>query len=164
MIKARPIEEADWQEVWQIIKPVFRAGETYPYPMDITEDEARRNWIDAPSATYVVVDENEDVLGTYYIKPNQPGLGAHVANCGYIVSETARGQGVASEMCKHSQSEAQAQGFTAMQYNLVISTNEGAVRLWQSQGFEIVGTLTGAFKHARLGFVDAYVMYKELAP
>ena len=96
MIKARPIEEADWQEVWQIIKPVFRAGETYPYPMDITEDEARRNWIDAPSATYVVVDENEDVLGTYYIKPNQPGLGAHVANCGYIVSENARGPSVKS--------------------------------------------------------------------
>jgi ribosomal protein S18 acetylase RimI-like enzyme len=164
MFKVRPIEEADWQGVWHIIEPVFRAGETYPYPMDISEQEAHRNWVDTPTATYVVIDENEDVLGTYYIKPNQPGLGAHVCNCGYIVAENARGRGVASEMCKHSQAEAQAQGFTAMQYNLVVSTNEGAVQLWQSQGFEIVGTLTGAFKHARLGFVDAYVMYKELVP
>jgi ribosomal protein S18 acetylase RimI-like enzyme len=130
--------------------------------MDISEQEAHQNWIASPAATYVVVDENKKILGTYHIKPNQPGLGSHVCNCGYVVAENARGQGVASEMCKHSQTQAQAMGFTAMQYNLVVSTNKGAVRLWRNQGFEIVGTLPEAFQHAKLGFVDAFVMYKQL--
>ena len=118
--------------------------------------------MEQPSATFVAVDENNAVLGTYYIKPNQPALGAHVCNCGYIVSESVRGRGIASEMCEHSQCEALSQGFRAMQYNLVVSTNEGAVRLWKLHGFEIVGTLPKAFQHLRLGFVDAFVMYKQL--
>ncbi len=83
-------------------------------------------------------------------------------NCGYIVGESARGKGVASLMCQHSQQEAKRLGFRAMQFNLVVSTNKVAVRLWQKCGFEIVGILTGAFKHSRYGFVDAFVMYKQL--
>jgi RimJ/RimL family protein N-acetyltransferase len=118
-------------------------------------EEAYQAWIEKPSATYVAVDENNEVLGSYYINPNHPALGAHVCNCGYIVAEEARGKGIASEMCKHSQREAISRGFRAMQYNLVVSTNEGAVRLWKRHGFEVVGTLPEAFRHPRLGFVDA---------
>ena len=103
-------------------------------------------------------------LGTYYIKPNQPGAGSHVCNCGYIVGEEVRGRGVATLMCEHSQREAIRRGFRAMQFNLVVSTNESAVRLWQKLGYDIVGTLPGAFKLPRQGFVDAYVMYKQLEP
>jgi ribosomal protein S18 acetylase RimI-like enzyme len=110
------------------------------------------------------VDECNEVLGTYYIKPNQPALGAHVCNCGYIVAKEARGRGIAAEMCQHSQREAISRGFRAMQYNLVVSTNEVAVRLWKRQGFEVVGTLPQAFRHPRLGYVDALVMYKQLTP
>ena len=161
-IKIRRFEEKDWPAVWRISEPVFRAGETYSFSPDITEDEAHRIWVELPSATFVAVDENFEVLGTYFIKPNQPALGAHVCNCGYIVAERARGQGLASEMCKHSQREAISLGFRSMQYNLVVSTNEGAVRLWEKNGFKIVGTLPKAFRHMRLGFVDAYVMYKRL--
>ena len=161
-IKIRAFEEKDWPAVWRIIEPVFRAGETYSFSPDITEDEAHRIWVELPSATFVAVDENFEVLGTYFIKPNQPALGAHVCNCGYIVAERARGQGLASEMCKHSQREAISLGFRSMQYNLVVSTNEGAVHLWEKNGFKIVGTLPKAFRHMRLGFVDAYVMYKRL--
>ena len=162
MIKIRPFEEADWAATWRMIEPVFRAGETYAFSPDITKDEAHRVWIEAPAATFVAIDENGEVVGAYYMKPNQPGLGSHVCNCGYIVAEKARGQGIASEMCEHSQREAVSRGFRAMQYNLVVSTNEGAVRLWKRHGFDIVGTLPKAFRHPRFGFVDAFVMYKQL--
>ena len=163
MLTIRPFAEPDWNAVWQIVEPVLRAGDTYPYPPDITKDKAFDVWIAAPKATYVAEDdENRAILGTYYIKPNHPSQGSHVCNCGYIVAEAARGRGVASRMCEHSQHEAVRHGFRAMQYNLVVATNQGAVRLWQKMGFEIVGTLREAFKHPELGYVDAHVMYKEL--
>jgi hypothetical protein len=129
MIKIRPFEEEDWAETWQIIEPVFRAGETCAFSPDITEKEARDVWVETPSATFVAVGENNEVIGTYFIKPNQPALGAHVCNCGYVVAENSRGKGVASDMCEHSQREAISKGFRAMQYNLVVSTNDGAFRL-----------------------------------
>ena len=162
MIKIRPFTEADWIATWQIIEPVFRAGETYAFAPDIPEEEAHKVWIEIPSATFVAVDNYDHVLGTYYIKPNQPALGAHVCNCGYIVAENAGGKGIGSAMCEHSQHEAVSRGFRAMQYNLVVATNVGAVRLWQRHGYKIVGTLPNAFRHLKLGFVDALVMYKQL--
>ena len=163
MLTIRQYAPGDWPALWAIMEPVFRAGETYAYDPAITEAEAQRVWIELPAAIYVAVDEAGMLLGTYYIKPNQPGLGAHVCNCGYIVAAAARGQGIASRLCEHSQDEARRLGFRAMQFNLVVSTNTGAVRLWQTLGFPIVGTLPGAFNHPRLGYVDAYVMYKQLA-
>jgi len=162
MIEIRPFQEADWPALWGILEPVFRAGDTYSFAADIAEAEARRVWIDVPSSTFVAESNEGQILGTYYIKPNQPGQGAHVCNGGYVVGATARGRGVASLMCEHSQEVALEQGFRAMQYNLVVSTNEGAVRLWKKHGFEIVGTLPGAFCHPEHGDVDAYVMYKRL--
>jgi ribosomal protein S18 acetylase RimI-like enzyme len=162
VIGIRQFEDGDWPAVWQVIAPVFRAGETWPVSPDVEEPAAREYWVDHPSATFVALDDGGRVLGSYYIKPNQPTLGAHVANCGYIVAEHARGRGVASRMCRHSQQEALARGYSAMQYNLVVSTNEAAVRLWRKQGFDVVGTLPLAFRHSRLGLVDAYVMYKLL--
>jgi len=116
----RPFEEDDWEAIWRIIEPVFRAGETYAFPTDITEQDAREVCVEIHPATFVAVDDNNNVLGTYYIKPNQPGPGSHVCNCGYIVAEHARGKGIASEMCEHSLSEAVSQGFRAMQYNRAI--------------------------------------------
>jgi ribosomal protein S18 acetylase RimI-like enzyme len=116
-----------------------------------------------PAKTYVCEDTTGRIVGTYCLKPNQPGGGSHVANCGYVVSPHARGLGVASAMCVHSQHQARALGFLAMQFNFVVSTNEGAVRLWKRHGFEIVGTLPGAFQHPELGFVDAFVMFKPLS-
>ncbi|MEW4530969.1 GNAT family N-acetyltransferase [Maioricimonas sp. JC845] len=157
----REFRPDDWGAVWQMLEPVFRAGETYVYSPDITEDEARRVWIDAPAATFVATIDG-DTVGTYYLKPNQPGLGNHICNCGYVVSPAARGKGVATAMCEHSQQTAVQMGFRAMQYNLVVSTNEGAVRLWQKLGFEIVGRIPEAFRHPQQSFVDALVMYRKL--
>lgn len=162
MITIRLFKESDWPAVWQIIAPVFHAGDTYAFPRDISEEEAHKAWVSVPKETYVAVDQEGVILGTYYIKPNQPGQGDHICNCGYIVAENARGQGIASAMCEHSQREALAQGFRAMQYNLVVSTNSGAVRLWKRHGFDVIGTVPQAFRHPVHGFVDAFIMYKKL--
>lgn len=157
-------EQNHWQAIWRITQPIFVEGKTYPYSPDISEQQAYQIWVVQPTATFVAVDDNDQIIGTYYIKPNQAELGAHVCNCGYIVAESARGQGVAGILCEHSQHEAIKLGFLAMQYNLVVSTNHPAIHLWQKHGFAIVGTLPKAFNHAQLGYVDAYVMYKQLAP
>lgn len=163
MITIRRFEQADWPAVWQIIKPVFRAGETYSFPPDISEEEAHDLWVIVPAATYVAIDGDNTILGTCFLKPNQPGHGAHICNCGYIVAEQARGLGIASRMCDHSQQEALARGYLAMQFNLVVSTNEGAIRLWKRKGFSTIGTIPNAFRHPQQGFVDAYIMFKQLA-
>ena len=115
----------------------------------------------APRQTFVV-EEDGRILATYYLKTNQAGPGSHVCNCGYMVAASARGRGLATMMCGHSQQVAVELGYQAMQFNFVASTNEGAVRLWQKLGFEIVGRLPQAFQHPRQGFVDALVMYKWL--
>ena len=164
MVEIRLKEPGDWPGVWQLIEPVFRKGETYPQPTTISESEARSIWMDVPTATFVAVGEGGEILGTYYLKANQPGLGSHVCNCGYMVGENARGRGVGSAMCVHSQREAVSRGFRAMQFNLVVSTNEAAIHVYNNNGFEIVGALPGAFHHPTLGYVDALVMYKQLLP
>lgn len=162
MLRVREVEAADWPAVWRIVEPVFRRGDTYAISPAITEAEAKTYWLESPQATFVALDDDGAILGTYYLKPNQAGGGAHVCNCGYIVDANARGRRVASEMCAHSQREAVARGFRAMQFNFVVSTNEGAIRLWQRHGFNVVGTLPGAFFHPDRGYVDAFVMYKRL--
>ncbi|MGK4006468.1 GNAT family N-acetyltransferase [Sorangium sp. So ce1036] len=162
MLTLRSFEQRDWPSVWSILEPAFRAGETYAFPPQISEAEAHEAWVEVPAATFVACAPGGAVLGTYFLKPNQPGLGSHVCNCGYVVAPEAQGKGVAYAMCEHSQREAVGRGFRAMQFNLVVSTNERAVRLWKKLGFTVVGTLPRAFRHARLGFVDAFVMYKEL--
>lgn len=163
MISIRRYQETDWQFVWPILRATFEAGDTYAYSPESTEGDVRRVWLESPTATYVACAPDGQILGTYFIKPNQPGLGSHVCNCGYVVASAAQGQGVASAMCEHSQVQAVSMGFLAMQFNLVVSTNERAVRLWQKLGFSVVGTLPRAFRHPRLGLVDALIMFKQLA-
>jgi ribosomal protein S18 acetylase RimI-like enzyme len=162
MTAVREFESSDWESVWAFIEPVFRAGDTYSYPVSITESAAFDLWVEQADATFVVEDEPGHVVGTYFLKPNQPGQGSHVCNCAYIVARAARGRGLASAMCLDSQRQAIARGFRAMQFNLVVATNTAAVSLWKTQGFAIAGTLPGAFLHPSNGYVDAYVMYKQL--
>ena len=154
----------DWPALWAMLAPVFRAGETYAVDQDICEDAARRLWLAAPRATYLAEDGDGTPLGTYYIKTNAAGGGAHVCNCGYVTAAAAAGQGVATALCRHSQDVARALGYRAMQFNLVVASNTRAVALWQREGFHIAGTLPGVFDHPRLGPVDAHVMFKALTP
>lgn len=162
MIRIRPYQPEDWPALWAIIEPVFRAGETYAVPRDISEQDAHRMWIELPRAVRVAVDDAGRITGTYTLKANQPGPGDHVCNCGYLVADHARGQGIAGEMCAHSLVLARELGFLAMQYNLVVASNEVAIRLWQKHGFAIIGTLPRAFRHPALGLTDAHVMYRLL--
>ncbi len=152
----------DWPAVLAMLRVTFSTGDTYAYVPDSSDADIHRAWIEAPQATYVATTHGGQVVGTYVLKANQPGLGSHVCNCGYVVAPDAQRGGIATAMCEHSQDEARAKGFRAMQFNLVVSTNERAVRLWQHLGFSIAGRLPGAFRHARLGYVDALVMYKAL--
>lgn len=157
----RPATAEDDDAIWAILQPTFRAGETYPTPRDVTRAEALSYWRNAGHTVFVADDEGQ-IIGTYYLRANNRGGGAHVANCGYIVALAASGRGVARAMCEHSLVEARSRGFAAMQFNFVIASNERAVRLWQACGFDIVGRLPGAFRHPRLGNVDAYVMHRTL--
>lgn len=152
----------DFEQIWPIVYEIAIAGETYGYPRDITQEQALNLWIEVPRKTYVF-EEAGQVLGAYYIGTNQLGPGNHVCNCGYMVSSVARGRGIATAMCEHSQEIARALGYKAMQFNFVASTNEGAVRLWKKLGFTTVGRLPKAFRHPSKGYVDALVMYKWLA-
>ena len=147
--------------IWRILEPVIRGGETYTLPLDMNREEALAYW-NSPGHEVFVAEENGEILGTYYLRANQKGGGAHVANCGYMTGLWASGRGVARAMCQHSLEHAKTRGFRAMQFNFVVSSNERALRLWKSMGFEIVGWLPGAFMHPTLGAVDALVMYRIL--
>jgi len=157
----RPSTEGDADAMWGILEPVLRAGETYALPRGWTRTETLAYWNGADHSVFVA-EEAGEVLGTYYLHPNQMGGGAHVANCGYVTHGRAVGRGVARAMCVHSLQFAARQGFKAMQFNFVVSTNERAVALWKGLGFEVVGRLPGAYEHPTLGFVDALVMYRIL--
>jgi ribosomal protein S18 acetylase RimI-like enzyme len=157
----RLAQPADAPRVWEIIEPAIRGGETYALPRDMSQEDALAYWMGADRETFVAEDEGR-LLGTYYLRANQLGGGSHVANCGYITAPEASGRGFARTMCEHSVERARAKGFRAMQFNLVISTNQRAIELWQRLGFEIVGTLPQAFAHPVHGDVDAFVMYRKL--
>ena len=157
----REATDKDFDSIWPIFHEVVSAGDTYAFPPDTTKAKAEEIWMYTPRKTYVCESEGQ-VLGTYYLKTNQLGPGSHVCNCGYMVSSSARGKGIATAMCEHSQQVALKLGYKAMQFNFVAASNKGAVRLWQRLGFETVGRLPNAFCHPTQGFVDALVMYKWL--
>ena len=151
----------DRDAIWRILRPTIMAGETYALPSDLSEADAIAYWMGPDRETFVA-EEDGLILGTYYLRPNQLGGGAHVANCGYMTAAEATGRGVARRMCEHSLQQARDRGFRAMQFNFVVAANERAIRLWQSLGFETVGRLPRAFLHPRSGYTDALVMFRVL--
>lgn len=151
----------DVDTIWRIFHTVVASGDTYAFPPETTFAEFEKYWLGEEMRTYVATCKGE-ILGSYILKPNQPGLGNHVANCGYMTHPDARGLGIGSMMCRHSLDEARALGYRAMQFNLVVATNTGALRLWQKLGFDIIGTIPGAFRHAELGYIDAHIMFRQL--
>lgn len=157
----RAARSGDSDAIWSILEPMIRAGETYCLPRDMDRAAALKFWFSDGHEVFVADDDGR-VLGTYFLRPNQTGGGSHVANCGYVTATEASGRGVARAMCAHSLDHAKSRGFRAMQFNFVVSSNERAVRLWKSFGFEIVGRLPEAFQHPEVGYTDAYVMYRAL--
>ncbi len=157
----RPAADADRPAVWRILEPMLRAGETYALPRDMTREAALAYWF-SPAHQVFVATAGGDIVGTYYLKPNQQGGGDHVANCGYVTDAASTGRGIARRMCVHSLDVARAAGFLAMQFNFVVASNENAVHLWKNIGFAEVGRIPKAFRHPALGFVDALTMHREL--
>ena len=137
------------------------AGDTYAYAANTTRREARRLWTEAPAEAFVA-EEAGHIVGTYTLKPVQPGLGKHIANCGYMTHPEARGRGVGDALCAHSLVTARDRGYTAMQFNFVVASNAGAIRLWQRHGFEILGRVPNAFRHRELGLTDVLIMHRTL--
>lgn len=152
----------DQDPIWRIFEPVIRAGDTYTRPRDASREEALAYWFSRGHEVFVAEDAAGAIVGTYSLRANQTGGGSHIANCSYLVAAAAEGRGVGRALCEDSLRRAKAKGFRGMQFNFVVSTNERAVHLWQSCGFEIVGRLPGAFAHPTLGYVDALVMYRAL--
>jgi GNAT superfamily N-acetyltransferase len=160
-IVIRPATPADDEVIWTILEPVYRAGETYCIPRDITRDEALADWFAAPFTVFVAECAGR-VLGASHVGRNRPGPASHVANASFATHPEARGKGVAAAMVRHAKDWARAQGFRAMQFNFVVSSNADAVHSWQKAGFDIVGRLPGAFLHPQHGYVDALVMFHDL--
>jgi ribosomal protein S18 acetylase RimI-like enzyme len=160
-MKIRRVQPSDAGAIAGITLSVFREGSTYAIDPDISQEDALAYWLSADKETFVAEDDGA-IVGTYYMRANQAGGGRHVCNCGYITDARTTGRGIARVMCLHSLDHARSRGYRAMQFNFVVSTNQRAVRLWQSLGFEIVGRLPGAFRHPTEGFVDALVMYQAL--
>ncbi len=155
----RPAIPEDDNAIWAILEPTFRVGETYPIARDISREDALAYWR-TPGHSVFVTEQDGCIVGTYYLRANNRGGGAHVANCGYVVAPDTMGRGVARAMCAHSLDRAETRGFRTIQYNFVIASNARAIKLWRSCGFEIVGTLPGAFQRPQLGLVDARVMMR----
>ncbi|MBU1174355.1 MAG: GNAT family N-acetyltransferase [Alphaproteobacteria bacterium] len=148
--------------IWRILEPVIRAGETYPLPRDMTDKAALTYWLSSLHTSFVCEDDDGTITGTYYIRPNNSGGGAHIANCGYMVAADAEGKGIATAMCAHSLKTAREMGFAGMQFNFVIASNTRAVALWTRMGFETIGRLPGVFRSPTRGEVDALVMFQRL--
>ncbi len=151
----------DGAAIWQMLEPVFRAGDTYTVDPEISRTEALEYWFGA-SHGVVIAEVGGAALGTYFLKRNQAGGGAHVCNCGYVTAPEARGRGVARAMLGHSLERARAAGFAAMQFNFVVETNTRAIDIWRRAGFREVGRLPGAFRHPGRGTVDALILWRDL--
>ena len=157
----REISPGEFDAVWPVFEAVIATGDTYPYDPGMSMDEAREMWTTPPARSFAA-REGGEIVGCYMLKPNQPGLGSHVANCGYMVAPSARGQGVGGTLCEHSLATAREAGFLAMQFNAVVASNVAAVDLWQKHGFVVVGRVPKAFRHLKQGLTDILVMHRFL--
>jgi L-amino acid N-acyltransferase YncA len=158
----RADKEKDYENIWDIFSKVIKTGDTYVFDPNTPKEALDKHWFADYMDTFVAVDDNDAILGTYIIKPNQIDLGSHIANCSYMVNPSAQGRGIGKLLCEHSLAFAKQKRYLGIQFNIVVSTNANAVNLWKKFGFEIIGTTPRGFRHKELGLVDTYIMYKHL--
>ena len=164
-VQVRDATEADWPRIWPFFDAIVRDGETYAYPEDLTSDAARALWMESPPArTTVAVDDDGTVLGSAKMGPNRPGRGAHVATASFMVDPTRRRTGAGRALAEDMVAWARAVGYRAVQFNAVVETNTGAVALWRSLGFAVIGTVPAAFDSRTHGYVGLHVMHLPLHP
>jgi len=155
-------QQKDYDKIWDIFTNVISTGDTYVFDPNTPKDTLHKNWFADYMDTFVAVDDNDEILGTYIIKPNQIDLGDHIANCSYMVNPKYHGKGIGKILCEHSIKFAKDKGYLGIQFNIVVSTNTNAVELWKKYGFKIIGTTPKGFRHKNLGLVDTYIMFKNL--
>jgi L-amino acid N-acyltransferase YncA len=160
-VQIRPFAEADWDAVWAIVRDVVREQETFPYDPAMTETDARRTWIETTGGLTVVAVEDGRILGTAKMGANRSGPGSHVSTASFMVAADARGRGVGSGLCRYALDWAKDAGYAGMQFNAVVESNHAAVKLYERNGFTVVGTVPRAFAHPTLGRVGLHIMYHE---
>ncbi len=157
----RPVQQKDHQAIWTIFQAVVQQEDTYVFYSSTSYQTFEKQWLHGKMKTFVAEIDNK-IVGTYIIKPNQLDLGNHIANCSYMVEPSCQGNGIGSAMCEHSIKFAKKCDFKAIQFNIVVSSNKSAIELWQKFGFKIIGTTPSGFRHKTLGFVDTYIMFRNL--
>lgn len=161
-MEIRTALDDDWPAIWPIFEQIVAAGATYAYPEDLASDSARALWMEQPPGTTVVAVEDGRVLGSAKAGPNRPGRGAHVSTASFMVDPAYARRGVGRALAEHVLAWARSEGYRGMQFNAVVETNTGAVHLWQSLGFTVIGTVPEAFDHRVHGLVGLHVMYRRL--
>lgn len=160
-LQIRPATSADLDRVWQLWKIIMDQKIYFPYDDSYTREQIEAGWINLTNSIHVAEQEGT-IVGAYILKPNQPGYGSHIANAAYLVDTQVRSQGIGAQLCAHSVATAGVLGYRGLQFNLVVSTNKAAIRVWQANGFKIIGTVPGGFYHVELGYVDAYIFFRDL--
>ncbi len=161
MLDIRKAIPEDYDQIWNIIQEVISKGDTYAFDPNSSRQAMLDYWCGDDRHTYVATD-NGEILGSFVMKDNQPGLGSHIANAGYMVTEKAAGKGIGRAMGEFSLEEAKRLGYLAMQFNIVVKSNTRAVKLWEKLGFSIIGEIPDAFNHKQNGLTNAYIMYRKL--
>jgi L-amino acid N-acyltransferase YncA len=161
MEKIRKTKMSDRRDVWDIFHRVIQSGDTYTHLPDTSFPDFKKYWFAKGQKCFVLINDGQ-LMGSYILRNNQPGLGAHIANASYMVNPAHQGKGIGKKLCAHSIDEAKKAGYLGIQFNIVVSTNKTAVHLWKKMGFEIIGTTPNGFKHQQLGYVDSYIMFRKL--
>lgn len=156
----RDATPSDWPRIWPFWHAIVSAGETYAWDPQSSEQDARALWM-SPTARVFVVEDGDRIVASAYVKPNYGGPAAAVANAGFMVDPGQAGRGIGRRLAEHVLREAASDGYRAMVFNAVVATNP-AVGLWQSLGFEILGTVPDAFDHPRHGPVGLHIMHRKL--
>lgn len=160
-LEIRSAKKNDEDSLWSVIEPIIRAGGTYVFSPQSSREKIMSYWLNEDKKTYIALIEGKAV-GTFYIKANQPDLGDHICNAGFMVDPEQKGKGIGRRLGQFAISEAKALGYQAMQFNFVISSNHSAVSLWKSLGFQVIGEIPQAYRHPSHGLVSALIFFKKL--
>ena len=158
----RPATDQDWPQIYPIYAAIMAEGKTYAFPEQQTLEEARPWWMEQPPGQTVVAISDGVIVGSAKMGPNRPGRGAHVATASFLVDPAHQGQGIGRALGEYVLDWCRSAGFASIQFNAVVESNTPAVRLWQSLGFQIIGTVPEAFDHPEQGLTGLHVMFRHL--
>jgi GNAT superfamily N-acetyltransferase len=152
-----PLDSRSQDQLWWMFADAVARGEGYPHTAPLTRQAFEDTWVKPVSLVVGAVDASGELAGAYYLKPNQPGVGAHIANAGYLVSRRLRGEGVGRLLVEDSIARAPLVGFDAIQFNFVFADNP-ARSLYERLGWQAVGRVPGGAGPGR----DALIYWRAV--